>query len=77
MSPYMEIIYVIITAIIQDAIEELYRIIDGKNCQSLHQALNHRPFDSLHECATNWATDEPWEYDTKITIWALQGFCGM
>ena len=57
MSPYMEIIYVIITAIIQDAIEELYRIIDGKNCQSLHQALNHRPFDSLHECATNWATD--------------------
>ena len=51
--PTWRYIYVIITAIIQDTIEELNRIIDGKNCHSLRQALNHRPFDSLHECATN------------------------
>ena len=75
--PTWRYIYVIITAIIQDTIEELNRIIYGKNCHSLHKASNHWPFDSLSmNVLPTELLIESWEYDTNNTISALQGSCG-
>ncbi len=75
--PTWRYIYVIITAIIQDTLEELNRIIYGKNCDSLHQASNHWPFDSLSmNVLPTELLIESWEYDTNNTISALQGSCG-